>query len=61
MLRRGHVSAGGYVSCSRPVHWESTVVIWSYFDNSAICKQSEFAVSALSCPIYRDIGATIPT
>jgi hypothetical protein len=36
-------------------------VICSYFDNRAITSKSEFAVSAPTRPIYRDIGATIPT
>jgi hypothetical protein len=36
-------------------------VIWSYFDNRATSTASDFAVRALACAIYRDIGATIPT
>jgi hypothetical protein len=36
-------------------------VIWSYFDNSATSNQLGFAIRALAQPIYRDVGATIPT
>lgn len=58
----------GYAGCS-PTGERSTrfsrlvgnAVIWSYFDNSATSDQPGFAIRALAQPIYRDVGATIPT
>jgi len=55
--RRGTGNAG----CSAFATEQGTDVIWSYFDNGATSSESVFAVSALARPIYRDIGATIPT
>jgi len=58
----------GYASCSvsqRTKHpllsAVGTAVIWSYFDNSSTSNQPGFAIRALAQPIYRDVGATIPT
>jgi hypothetical protein len=36
-------------------------VIWTYFNNRAGDDRACFAVRSLNRPIYRDVGATIPT
>jgi hypothetical protein len=36
-------------------------MVWSYFSNCSGLNEMGFAVSALACPIFRDVGATIPT
>jgi hypothetical protein len=45
----------GYSGCF------AKAVIWSYFNNCSGLKEMGFAVSALARPIFRDVGATIPT
>jgi hypothetical protein len=62
LLRRAHVSAlRGNMSCSGVGSQQGGAVICSYFDNRAMSTESVFAVRAPVRPIYRDIGATIPT
>jgi hypothetical protein len=36
-------------------------MIWCYFDNRAGDRETCFATRSLARPIYRDVGATIPT
>lgn len=49
------------MSCLRGAANKGIAVIWSYFDNRAASSDSGFAMRALACRIYRDIGATLPT
>jgi hypothetical protein len=45
----------GYSGCF------AKAVIWSYINNCSGLNEMGFAVSALAQPIFRDVGATIPT
>jgi hypothetical protein len=36
-------------------------MVWSYFNNCVGAHEAAFATRSLECPVYRDVGATIPT